>query len=57
MVTSFEMTQWGTQRRVRGQSSGRGGRRSNREKNRYDDRVTERDATNREHDAVKVMTP
>ncbi|RYR24148.1 hypothetical protein Ahy_B02g057650 [Arachis hypogaea] len=45
----------GTQRQTRGQSSRRGGRRDNREENGHNDIITERDAINREHDAMKVM--
>ncbi|QHN77421.1 uncharacterized protein DS421_19g652560 [Arachis hypogaea] len=56
MVTSYEMTQWRTQRQVREQSSGRDGRRGNREKNGYDGRVMDKNAANREHDAMRVIS-
>ncbi|QHO30966.1 uncharacterized protein DS421_8g237530 [Arachis hypogaea] len=55
MVISFEMTQWGTQRRGKGQNSKRDGRCNNREENGHDGSVTERNAANREHDVVRVM--
>ncbi|QHN91618.1 uncharacterized protein DS421_17g576450 [Arachis hypogaea] len=44
----------GTQRRVKGQSSGQGKRRGNREENGHDGRVIKKNAANRNYDAIRL---